>query len=247
MEDLLTLLNVRLNSYLGNLPFSVCLLLCFLWGCLSVLFCPCHLASVPMIISYIKEQKIMSVSYSAKLAFVFSFAILLIILSIGVITIGLGKIVEESGKFLDYFIGAIFIVVGLHICGFIKYHHHDHCNEEHHDHHCGADEIKYSKKGFAGAFVWGLIFGLLMAPCTFAYMAPIMGAALKKTADSYIHALLMFLFYGIGNIFVILLACIFTQYLSEYNHWSHDSKAGKIIKIICGIVIIIAGIHLFFE
>ena len=189
----------------------------------------------------------MNVNYAARLALTFSFGILLVILAIGLITIGLGKVLEEQEGILDYILGVIFIVVGLHITGLIKYHHHDHCHEEEHDEHCDAPVVKYSKKGFIGAFVYGLIFGILLAPCTFAYMAPVMGVALKKTAESQIQAFLMFLLYGVGNVLIITLAATFTEYISKYNHWNHHSKACNIIKIICGIIIILAGIHLFFE
>lgn len=247
MENLIAGLNEKMNLLLGSVPFVLCLLICLVWGVLSVLFCPCHLASIPMIISYIKEQKTDSVKYAVTLSFLFSSAIFLVICLIGVITVSMGKALEESESVLDYVIGVIFILVGLHICGVLKYHHHDHCHEEHHDSHCGAHEIKYKKKGYLGAFFYGLIFGILLAPCTFAYMAPIMGVALKKAVTSQLHALLMFVFYGIGNVLVISCASIFTEYVSKYNHWTHDSRSCNVIKIICGIIIILAGIYMFFE
>lgn len=247
MENLFVGLNEKVNMLIGNVPFALCLLICLLWGLLSVLFCPCHLASIPMLIGYIKDQKTDSVKYAVTLSLLFSFAIFLVICIIGLVTVGMGKALEERESCLDYVIGVIFILVGLHICGVLKYHHHDHCHEEHHDSHCGAHEIKCKKKGYLGAFLYGLVFGVILAPCTFAYMAPIMGVALKKALTSQFQAFLMFLFYGIGNVLVISCASIFTEYVSKYNHWTHDSKACSIIKIICGVIIIIAGIYMFFE
>ncbi len=247
MEQLLESINGKLDTVLLCVPYSVCLLICVLWGIISVSFCPCHMASVSMIINYIKSQKDMTVAYAFRLTLVFSFAILLVVLSIGLITIGLGRVLEETGKVLDYIIGTIFILVGFHITGLIKYHHHDHCDEEEHDEHCGAVDIEYKRKGYVGAFIYGLIFGVLLSPCTFAYMAPIMGYALKKSIDNQIQAFLMFFCYGIGEIIIITSIGTFTEFISKYNHWSHSSKACKIIKIICGIIIILAGIHIFFE
>lgn len=247
MENLLESFNDKLGILFNCDHFGLCLLICVLWGIFSVAFCPCHLASIPLIISYIKEFKSDSVSYAFKLSLLFGIGIFVVICAIGLITIGLGQVLEEKESILDYIIGIIFILVGLHITGLIKYHHHDHCHEEEHDDHCGAAVIKYNSKGYIGAFVYGLIFGLLLSPCTFAYMAPLMGSALKMSMTNQTNAFLMFIFYGIGNAGIIVLAGTFTEYISKYNHWSHDSKASKVIKIICGIIIILAGIHLFFE
>ena len=237
----------QLDGLLTSVPFIFCLLLCGLWGICSVLFCPCHLASIPMIISYIRNQENMTLGYAFRLAIVFSTAIFFVICIIGLTTIGLGKVLEESGKVLDIIIGIIFIIVGLHITGIIKYHHHDHCHEEEHNAHCGALAVKINRKGYIGAFIYGLLFGILLAPCTFAYMAPVMGVAIKKAATSQIQGFLMFVCYGIGNVAIIIFAEVFSEIIVKYNHWSHDSKAANLIKIICGILIIIAGIHMFFE
>lgn len=245
MDNLFELFSGKFSIFLSNSHFGFTLLICILWGILSVAFCPCHLASIPLIISYIKELKTNSVSYAFRLALFFGIGIFVVICSIGLITIGLGQILEEKESILDYIIGAIFVIVGFHVTGIVKYHHHDHCHEEEHDDHCGAPVVKYNSKGYIGAFVYGLIFGLLLSPCTFAYMAPLMGSALKKSMTNQTEAFLMFVFYGIGNAGIIILAGTFTEFISKYNHWSHDSKASKIIKIICGIVIILAGVHMY--
>ena len=247
MEQFIESLNGKLDIVFMSVPYGICLLVCILWGIISVSFCPCHMASISLIINYIKDQKNMTLNYAFRLTLIFSFAILLVVCSIGLITLGLGRVLEETGKALDYVIGIVFVLVGLHIIGLIKYHHHDRCDEEEHDEHCGAINVEYKKKGYIGAFVYGLIFGVLLSPCTFAYMAPIMGIALKRSIDNQIQAFLMFFCYGIGEIIIITTIGTFTEFLSKYNHWSHDSKASKIIKIICGIIIILAGIHMFFE
>ena len=247
MESFILGLNEKLDVIFLSVPYSLCLLVCILWGMISVSFCPCHLASISIIINYIRDQKNMTVGYAFRLALVFSFAILLVVCSIGLITIGLGQVLEETESILDYVIGVVFVLVGLHIIGVIKYHHHDHCDEEEHDEHCGAINEEYRKKGYIGAFVSGLIFGVMLSPCTFAYMAPIMAIALKKSIDNLVQAFLMFFFYGIGEIIIIIGIGTFTELIAKYNHWNHDSKASKVIKIICGIIIIIAGLHMFFE
>ena len=65
---------------------------CFSWGIVSVLFSPCHLASIPLVVGYVAGQgKIIQGREAAKYAVAFSFGLFVTIAAIGVICSLLGR------------------------------------------------------------------------------------------------------------------------------------------------------------
>ena len=42
-----------------------------------------------------------------------------------------------------------------------------------------AGQVGMKRKGLLAAFMLGLVFGIALGPCTFAYMAPMLGVTFK--------------------------------------------------------------------
>ena len=47
----------------------------------------------------------------------------------------------------------------------------------------GPGQVSMKRKGLLAAFILGLVFGIALGPCTFAYMAPMLGVTFKLAAD----------------------------------------------------------------
>ncbi len=62
----------------------------FIWGILSIVLSPCHLASIPLIVGFIDEQGNVSTGRAFLISLLFSVGILITIGLIGVITAALG-------------------------------------------------------------------------------------------------------------------------------------------------------------
>jgi cytochrome c-type biogenesis protein len=77
-------------------------------------------------------------------------------------------------------------------------------------------------------------------------MAPILGVALKvaKTATLYSAALL--LAYGIGHCAVIVLAGTSTELVQRYLNWNERSRGVRVVKAICGMLVILGGAYLIY-
>jgi cytochrome c-type biogenesis protein len=204
------------------------------WGVLSVVLSPCHLSSIPLIVGFISGQGRVSTGRAFAIASVFAGGILLTIAGVGVLTAAAGRMLGDVGRWGNYFVAAIFFVVGLHLLGLIPLPW------------SGPGQVGMKRKGLLAAFLLGLIFGIALGPCTFAYMAPILGVAFKvaKTATFYSAALL--LAYGLGHCAVIVLAGTSTELVQRYLNWNEQSRGIRVVKSICGVLVILGGAYLIY-
>lgn len=223
------LFNAFSDALMGNI--YIALLGSFGWGVLSIILSPCHLSSIPLIIGYITSRGINSVKNSFLVSFVFSLGIFITIAVIGLITASLGRLIGDVGATTNIIIAAVFFVIGLYLLDIIKLD-------------WNKISIKETKaKGLLAAFILGLIFGIGVGPCTFAYMAPVLGVVFETAQTSYFTATMLLFAFGIGHCLLIVLAGIFTGKVQSYLNWSETNKTIVIIKRICGVLVILGGVY----
>ena len=203
----------------------------FAWGVLSILLSPCHLSSIPLVVGFISSQGKISVKRTFTISLVFSVGILVTIAFIGIITASLGRLMGDIGSIGNYLVAGIFFLVGLYLLDIIKLD--------------WNRELKQTKaKGLWAALVLGLLFGLALGPCTFAYMAPVLGIVFQTAQTNYFLAMVFLLAFGIGHCSVIVGAGTLTGKVQKYLNWSDESKTILWIKRVCGILVIFGGIYL---
>ena len=206
----------------------------FLWGVLSILLSPCHLASIPLIVGFIDEQGRISTRRAFTISLLFSVGILVTIAAIGGITAAAGRMVGDVGRWGNYAVAVIFFVVGLHLLGVIPMSL------------SGPGGVKMRRRGGLAAFLLGLIFGVALGPCTFAYMAPMLGVTLRMAATNITYGVLLLLAYGIGHCSIIVFAGTFTEVVQHYLNWTERSRGTLIVKKICGILVMLGGVYLLY-
>ena len=219
-------------SVLVQSTFLIALLGAFLWGILSILLSPCHLASIPLIVGYISQQGAKSFRRAFWTSFAFSFGILITIALIGVVTALLGRMMGDIGKWGNILVAVIFFVVGLYLLDIIRFTM------------PGVRQVNFKKRGVLAAFSLGLIFGIALGPCTFAYMAPVLTITLFSSSSGFFHSFTLLAAYGLGHCLVIVLAGSFTKVIQKYLNWNEKSKGTTIVKRVCGILVIIAGVYM---
>ena len=207
----------------------------FLWGILSVVLSPCHLASIPLIVGFIDGQGPMTTRRAFLISNLFAVGILITIALIGVITAAAGRMMGDLGPWANWFVAGIFILVGLHLLDFIPMPW------------SGPGGVGMARKGMLAAFLLGLIFGVALGPCTFAYMAPMLAVAFSQAADNMVYAASLLLAYGLGHCAVIVLAGTFTEVIQHYLDWNEKSKGAVILKKVCGILVIAGGAWLIYS
>jgi len=206
----------------------------FVWGVLSIILSPCHLASIPLIVGFIDEQGRISTKRAFWISTLFAVGILVTIASIGAITAATGRMMGDVGKYSNYFVAVIFFVVGLHLLGVIPMPW------------SGPGQVSMKRKGLLAALILGLVFGIALGPCTFAYMAPMLGVTFKLASTNLAYGILLLLVYGIGHCSVIVFAGTFTEVVQRYMNWNERSKGAVIVKKICGVLVLLGGVWLIY-
>lgn len=206
----------------------------FGWGVLSILLSPCHLSSIPLVVGFISSQGKISIGRTFNISLIFSLGILITIALTGIITASLGRLMGDIGSTGNYLVAGIFFLVGLYLLDIIKL---DWNN---------ASLRKTKSTGLTAALILGLLFGLALGPCTFAYMAPVLGVVFQTAQTDYIFSIILLTAFGIGHCSVIVGAGTLTGKVQKYLNWSDGSKTVLWIKRVCGVLVILGGIYLIF-
>jgi cytochrome c-type biogenesis protein len=199
------------------------------WGVLSVVLSPCHLASIPLIVGFISGQGRVTTGRAFGIASLFAVGILFTIAAIGAITALAGRMMGDVGRWGNYFVALIFFVVGLHLLGAIPMPW------------SGPGQVGMKRKGLAAAFLLGLIFGIALGPCTFAFMAPVLGVVFKASKTSAVYSASLLLAYGVGHCAVIVVAGTSTELVQRFLNWNEQSKGVTVVKCVCGVLVILGG------
>lgn len=229
LEQLFTALSHAVQGSAG-----LALTAAFVWGVLSILLSPCHLASIPLIVGFIDKQGRITTRRAFGISLLFAVGILITIGVIGGITAAAGRMMGDVGRWGNYGVAVIFFVVGLYMLDVIRLPM------------PGAAQPGMKRKGMLAALILGLVFGIALGPCTFAYMAPMLAVTFRLASTNLPYGILLLLCYGAGHCSVIVLAGTFTEVVQHYLNWTEKSKGAVILKKVCGGLVLLGGLYLIY-
>ncbi len=203
---------------------------CFLWGMISVLFSPCHLASIPLIVSYVAGQEyLVNPRRAGFYAGAFTLGLFITIAVIGIICAWLGRMLGDVGIWWQVLVGAVLIWVALDMLGIQA------CSVS------GSLIYRLKLRGFQGAFGLGLAYGILSGSCTFGFIAPIL--AIVTVQQKVMTGIGMIVLFALGHCLPIVAAgssSAFVRQLTENSSWQ---GAGLWFRRMAGIVIALLGMY----
>ncbi|MEN7973824.1 MAG: cytochrome c biogenesis protein CcdA [Verrucomicrobiota bacterium] len=223
-----------LNATLMQSP-SLALLAAFAWGVCSMLFSPCHLAGIPLVIAYVNGQETRSVRHAAGLSTLFAAGMLLMIALIGGATALAGRAVGDISSAGYYVVAVVFIFIGLDLLDVVSLPW------------FGAQKEKVKAKGAYGALLLGLIFGLASGPCTFAFLAPILAITFQTATSNAGFGALLLVSFGIGHCLIITLAGTSAESAKRLADWNRETKTACRVKMVFGILLILAGLYFLYR
>lgn len=203
---------------------------CFLWGMVSVLLSPCHLASIPLIVAYVGgQQKILNPKEAGLYSLAFTAGLFITIALIGVICAWLGRLLGDVGSFWQVAVGGVLIWVALGMLGVEK------CEVS------GSMLYRLNLKGLSGAFGLGLAYGILSGSCTFGFIAPIL--AIITVQQKVAAGMIFILLFALGHCLPIAAAGSFTAAVRKLMENSVWQGAGAWFRKAAGLVISLLGAY----
>ena len=203
---------------------------CFVWGMISVLFSPCHLASIPLIIAYVGgQQRSLSPKQASSYALLFTMGLFITIAVIGVVCALLGRMLGDVGNYWQILIGLVLVWVALGMLGVEK------CAVS------GSLLYRLNLKGLFGSFVLGLAYGVLSGSCTFGFIAPIL--AIITIQRKVAAGILFIVLFAVGHCLPIVIAGSSTAAVRRLMENSAWQDAGNWFRKGASICIGILGIY----
>jgi len=203
---------------------------CFAWGMISVLFSPCHLASIPLIVAYVGgQEKAVIPRQAAGYSAAFTLGLFISIAVIGIICALLGRMLGDVGNFWQILVGAILIWVALGMLGVEKF--------------AVSGNLLYrlNLRGLSGAVVLGLAYGILSGSCTFGFIAPILAIiTVQKQIATGIFYILLF---AVGHCLPIVIAGSSSAAVRKLLEKSIWQGTGTWFRRGAGIVIVLLGVY----
>lgn len=229
MDQLFLTINDWIVSGTGLAPLGS-----FLWGVVSVLFSPCHLASIPLIVGYVGGQnEIVEGKKAVTYAALFTLGLFITIAAIGLICIMLGRMMGDIGPWWTVAVGGVLIWVSLDMLGVAK------CSMP------GSMMGKIRLKGYTGAFTLGLAYGILSGSCTFGFIAPIF--AIATVQGEVATGVLLIILFGIGHCLPIVIAGSSASRVRKLMNNQKWQQSGTTFRRLSGGIIGILGIYFIVE
>ena len=207
----------------------VALAAAFAWGVLSIVLSPCHLASIPLIVGYLQGGAAARPRRAAGLAALFAVGILVSIALIGLLTAAAGRMLGDLGVWGNYAVAAVFLVFGLHLLDVLPLPE------------AWRPAPGRPHRGALGAFLFGFIFGVALGPCTFGFMAPVLGVTFGLARSAPVFAVGVLLLFGLGHCTVIGLAGFSSTWVQRWLDWQNGAPGAKWLRRACGVLVILAG------
>jgi len=202
------------------------------WGMLSILLSPCHLASIPLLVGYISKDPETSTRKAFRISASFAAGVLVAVSALGVITLSAGRIAGDMGKPGGIILAVLLMLFGLNLMEVFT---------------LPAPRVAMPgrrRSGLLGSALYGLVFGAAAGPCTFAFIAPLLGVVLAAQAVRPVLSAAMMGCFAIGHCGVIVAAGTFSGTACRLLSWNEKSRALAILRRAAGALVILAGIYM---
>jgi cytochrome c-type biogenesis protein len=193
---------------------------------------PCVLAMIPLMVSFVagRDERGLGPARAFGYSLVFVLGLALTFVVMGTVAALAGQLYGQVSGAWKWIVAGVCLVMGLHLMGVLRF--------------TIPAPIKAQPKttGLLGAFVMGLLFGIVSAPCA----APILIVLLTYLAGSgasvpYGAALL--LVYALGHSVLILLAGTSMGLARKFIESSNITKATNVMRRVAGALVVLVGVY----
>jgi len=194
---------------------------------------PCVLAMIPLLVGVVAGNR-ETTSFRRSLVFSLFFVLGLAVTftALGLISALMGRMFGDVGRFWKYVVSGVCLVMGLHLLGLFKWNF------------PVPAGIRVRKQGHLGAFLLGLLFGVVSTPCAVPILAVLLAFVAEKGNIAY-GGFLLFV-YALGHSALVLVAGTSVGAAKGLLESKGLRKAHGVIQKVAGVLIILIGVYFLF-
>jgi len=194
---------------------------------------PCVLAMIPLLMSVVAgNRETTTVKRSLVFSLFFVLGLAITFTALGLISALMGRLFGDVGRFWKYVVAGVCFLMGLHLLGILKWSLPVRAG------------IRVKKQGFFGAFLLGLLFGVVSTPCAVPILAVLLAFVAEKGNVLY-GGLLLFV-YALGHSALVLVAGTSIGAAKSLIESKGVRTAHGVIQKAAGVLIIGMGFYFLF-
>ena len=192
---------------------------------------PCVLAMIPLLMSVVAGNKnATTIRRSLVFSLFFVLGLAVTFTALGLASALLGRMFGDVGRFWKFVVAGVCFLMGLHLLGLLRLNF------------PVPAGIRVKKQGLIGAFLLGLLFGVVSTPCA----VPILAVLLAFVAEqgNVVYGGFLLFVYALGHSALVLVAGTSVGAAKSLLESKGLRRAHAVLQRIAGVLII--GIGLYF-
>lgn len=203
-----------------------------LWGLLSVLLSPCHLGSIPLLVAYINNGARPNRRRAFGYSILFAVGLLFTLAVIGVATSLAGRLMGDVGPAARAIAAIFLILCGLWLMDVPPF-----------SRMMPSFSVRQGgRRGPVGALFLGLVYGVILGPCSFAFLAPMLGFVFSAGTQEVAYGAFLMAFFALGHTMAIVAAGGFGDFIGAMLRKKGTGVAAIWFKRLLGCVVVLAGV-----
>jgi len=194
---------------------------------------PCVLAMIPLLMSVVAGGEVTSIKKSLGFSALFILGLSITFAILGLISALMGRMLGDIGAFWKYLVAAVCLIMGLHLLGLLKFN----INF--------PTPVNVRKGGPLGAFLLGLLFGVVSTPCAVPILAVLL--AYVGSRGNVLYGGFLLLIYALGHSALILIAGTSMGAAKKLIESRGLRKTNWALQKIAGVIIILVGAYFLFR
>jgi len=195
-------------------------------------FTPCSLSTVPLVIGYVGGIGSDNTKRAFRLSLIFALGMALTFTLLGAVASLAGKLVQGSGTWWYLALGVLMLLMALQTWEVIQVVPSSFATDMN------------TKKGFAGAFLSGILGGLFASPCATPVLVVLL--AIVANQGNLLWGILLLLLYSLGHTVLVVVAGTSMGFVKKVTSSGKYGSLSKGLRIFTGAVILLLALYMFY-